>query len=216
MKNGIIFIPSCKENMSGRVIVIEGCPGAGKTLLSESLFGSDRKTKVLTEWVDEEILAKYLRDMKKYATRFQFMIQNETMNRIKQAISLAKQGYTVVVDRGIDGNRCFAEIQYEKGVISAADIAVYRRSFSYDLIPGLHEVQFDVIYLKASVSTCMSRIKKRNRAGEDTYNSSYIENLKAKHDILLKDAKTVDANEEIKLEDGKIPRDVLRRSLEVY
>jgi deoxyadenosine/deoxycytidine kinase len=202
--------------MSGRVIVIEGCPGAGKTLLSESLFNSSPNVKVLTEWVNEDMLAKYLRDMKKYASRFQFMIQSETVKRIKKAIQLAKQGYTVVVDRGIDGNRCFAEIQYEKGVISAADIAVYRRAYSYDLIPGIQDVQLDVIYLKAEVSTCMARIKRRNRDGEDTYDSTYITNLKSKHDDLLKDAKIVDANEDVKLEDGKIPREVLRLLMEVY
>ena len=202
--------------MSGRVIVIEGCPGAGKTLLCESLFNSEEKVKVLTEWVNEEVLAKYLGDMKKYATRFQFMIQTETVNRIKKAIELAKQGYTVVVDRGINGNRCFAEIQHEKGVISSADITVYRRAFSYDLIQGLQDIEFQVIYLKASVSTCMTRIKRRNRKGEDTYDFTYIEDLKCKHDMLLRNAKIVNTDEDIKLEDGKIPRDVLRRSLEAY
>ena len=72
--------------------------------------------------------------MKNKATNFQFQIQDETVKRIRMAIELAKEGKTVLIDRGLIGNRCFAEIQYEKGFINQKDIELYRKKYSYHLL----------------------------------------------------------------------------------
>lgn len=204
------------KNMTGRIIVLEGLPGAGKTLLSSSLCNYDENVIVLEEWVDEEVLAKYISDMKRYATNFQFRIQNETMERMRKAVKLAKEGFTVLVDRGITGNRCFAEMQYENGLISSSDIETYRRAFNYEMIAGLSDVNLHVIYMKASVSTCLDRIKKRDRKGESSYSVDYLKSLCNKHDELLPTAKIFDADEEHVVENGVLSGDVLRRSLEAY
>lgn len=201
--------------MSGRIYILEGLPGVGKTLFCESVIKSMSNVKVLKEWVDEEMLEKYIKDMKKYATRFQFCIQNETMTRMKEAVKLAKEGFTVFVDRGIVGNRCFAELQHKNGLISRSDIEVYRRAYSYEMVEGLNDVEFSTIYMKADVKTCLFRINLRDRKGEDAYDVTYLSELKNIHDSLLLDAKMIKCDEN-SLENGLIPREVLRRSLEAY
>jgi deoxyadenosine/deoxycytidine kinase len=202
--------------MSGRIFILEGLPGVGKTLFCSSMVVHDKNVKVLAEWVDEKILQKYIVDMKKYASRFQFRIQNETMNRMREAVKLAKAGFTVFVDRGITGNRCFAELQHQNGLISQADIDIYRRAYSYDNIEGLKEVEFHVIYMKAKVSTCLAHIKKRDRSGESAYDAVYLGALKEMHEKLLPEAEVIECDENHKLTNGVIPRDILRRSLEAY
>ena len=202
--------------MKGQIFILEGLPGVGKTLHCTSAVAHDETVKVLDEWVDEEILPKYLADMKTWASEFQLKIQQDTVRRMKLAVELAKAGHTVYVDRGIVGNRCFAEMQHESGFISQADIEVYRALFSYDLIPGLKDVKWTVIYMSATVEYCLEHIKKRGRKGEESYGSEYLSRLKEKHDVLLQDAKKIVCNGDHNLEEGVIPRDVLRKSLEVY
>jgi deoxyadenosine/deoxycytidine kinase len=202
--------------MSGRIFILEGLPGVGKTLFCDSMVVHDRNVKILAEWVDEEVLQKYIGNMKKYASRFQFRIQNETVTRMREAVKLAKQGFTVFVDRGITGNRCFAELQHQSGLISQSDIEIYRRAYSYDIIEGLQEVEFHVIYMKAAVSTCLAHIKKRDRKGESGYDATYLNSLKEIHEKLLPEARVIECDEDHNLEGGVIPRDILRRSLEAY
>lgn len=200
----------------GEIIILEGLPGVGKTLLCRSALKHDSKVKVLEEWVDEDMLQKYLKDMKTWAKDFQFKIQDDTILRMTRAVQLAKEGYTVYVDRGIIGNRCFAELQYEAGLISKADIEVYRSSYSYDFIKGLNEVKITVVYMFSTVDHCLERIKRRGRKGEDSYNFDYLSRLKEKHDILLKEAKIMTCDVDHELEEGLMSRETLRRSLEVF
>jgi len=200
----------------GEVFVLEGLPGVGKTLHCKSALAHDTNVKVLDEWVDPVILPKYLADMKLWAKDFQFKIQEDTISRMREAVTLARQGYTVYVDRGIVGNRCFAEMQYEAGFISESDMEIYRSSFSYDQIEGLKEVKVTVIYMSADVEYCLAHIKQRGRKGEETYTHDYLSRLKKKHDELLTDAKVIPCLSDHVLEEGLIPREILRRSLEVF
>jgi deoxyadenosine/deoxycytidine kinase len=202
--------------MSGRIIILEGLPGVGKSLLCESVVKHNENVKILKEWVNEDVLQKYIENMKKYASRFQFHIQNETMSRMQKAVELAKAGFTVFVDRGIEGNRCFAEMQHRSGLISQSDIEIYRRAYSYDLVPGLLDVGFSVIYMKTEVETCLAHIRKRNRKGESAYDYAYLKALKTMHETLLTNVKVMKCDEEYNLENGLIPGDILRRSLEAY
>lgn len=201
--------------MSGHIIILEGLPGVGKTLLCESIAKHVDNVVILKEWVDEDILEKYIKNMKMYASRFQFRIQNETMSRMRKAVDHAKAGYIVVVDRGIAGNRCFAEMQHQAGLISASDIEIYRRSFNYEMIEGLNDVDFTTIYMKANVSICLEHIKKRDRKGEDSYNEIYLNRLKTMHDIILSNAKIVNWNVNHNLEEDRLPQKIVENILTI-
>ena len=202
--------------MKGKIIVLEGLPGVGKTLFCESVATHDPNVRILKEWVETSCLKKYLSDMKTWATEFQFKIQEDTVKRMKEAVELAKQGFIVYVDRGIVGNRCFAELQFESGFISETDMELYRTTFSYDKIEGLEEIEFTEVYMTASTDHCLAHIKKRGRDGEGSYAKPYLESLKKKHDDLLPNAKKIPCEVEHELQDGLIPRETLRRSLEVF
>lgn len=176
----------------GRIIILESCPGAGKTTLGSSLQYHIPSCIFIPEKVDVSKLSEYLSDMKNKATDFQFEAQNETIERIKAAIKLAKEGNTVILERGLHGNSCFAELQYEKGLISEEKIKEYRKKFTYDQIEGLEEVEMQITYMRASAEFCMRRISKRDRLGENNYTIEYIRNLKEKHDELLSDSTIID------------------------
>src|SRR4029079_5909118 len=100
------------------LIILEGLPSAGKSLWGQSFFEAHENAVFLEEWVDEKVLKEYLENMKEKATEFQFYIQEETVNRVKKAIELVKEGKVVILDRGLIGNECFVSVQHDAELIS--------------------------------------------------------------------------------------------------
>jgi deoxyadenosine/deoxycytidine kinase len=176
----------------GKIIILESCPGAGKTTLGKSLQYHNPSCVFIPEEVNLAKLKEYLDDMENKAAEFQFNIQTETMKRLCLAAKLAKEGKIVVLERGLIGNSCFAELQYDTGLITKERIEEYRRRFNYDNLTELQEVEVEVIYMRASAEFCMQRILKRDRIGERNYTLDYITKLKKKHDEMLGDSVIVD------------------------
>ena len=171
------------------LIILEGLPGASKTLFGKSYVAAHENAIFLEEWVDEKVLKEYLENMKEKATSFQFYIQEETVNRIKKASELVKEGKIVVLDRGILGNSCFAFIQNDAAIISDQDMKTYYDRFSYENIPGFKDIKSSTLYLKATPEFCLERIRKRERAGESVYDLNYLNQLAGTHNALLENTK---------------------------
>ncbi len=204
------------SNYYGHIIILEGLPGVGKTVLATSIASANPNAICMKEWVDDQVLKDYIADMKNKATDFQFHIQEETMERLNKAVNLAKEGKTVIIDRGLMGNRCFAEVQYELGLISEESIISYRSKFTYDNVKDFNEVDTQVIYMQSSAEFCLRRISKRNRNGEDSYTLEYLKNLKTKHDKFLLRAKFLQSDHDHQLTDqGFIPEQTLDKLITV-
>ena len=191
---------------SGKVIIVEGIPGCGKTTFCKSYASSSEgNVVVMEEWVDEKILADYLTDMPKKATFFQYEAQRQSASRLHKALELAKSGKIVLIDRGIIGNRCFAEVQFTAGYISESSMDIYRKTFTYESLFHDRErkgVPMETWYLQCDVETALERIKQRNRNGESGYSSEYLMKLKVKHDdLLLEDGETkiINVNKTLKI-----------------
>jgi len=191
----------------GKLIILEGLPGVGKTSLGRSYASTHPDVIFLEEKVDEQLLAEYIADMPNKATKFQFGIQEETVEKIKRAIDLVKAGKIVVLDRGLDGNRCFAEVQHRSGLISTADMNAYNARFQYKSIPFFSSIQTHVVYMKAGVQFIQERIHSRARDGEDAYTFEYLSQLEEMHNRFLSDARILDAEVNFTLDaHGMLPR----------
>lgn len=191
---------------TGKLIILEGLPGVGKTLFGKSYASLNGNAVFLEERVDLDVLKEYLADMPAKATGFQMHIQEETVERIKKAIEFVKQGKTVVLDRGLAGNRCFAETQFEADLISEDDIKEYRSKFVYSAIEGFWEIRCEVIYMHATPEFSLKRIHQRARDGESCYGLDYLRKLAAKHDHLLVGARIVEVDTDHELtEGGELP-----------
>lgn len=198
----------------GKLIILEGLPGVGKTLFGKSYATVNPNSLFLEEWVDVKILKEYLADMKNKAADFQMHIQKETVERVKTAIRLVLSGKTVVLDRGLIGNRCFAEVQFEAGLISEESMKAYRSGFAYSYIDRFWEIKCEIIYMKATPEFSLQRIKRRAREGESVYELDYLEKLKEKHDKLLEEARVVYVETDHELtESGELPHVAIRAVL---
>lgn len=171
------------------ILVVEGIQGVGKTTFCKTYAASHEDVVVLEEWVDEKLLADYIANMPDKATEFQFAALQHTINRLNEAFGLSEQNKTVLVDRGLIGNQCFAEVQHDQGYISKEDIIRYRKSIP--IFP------VETWYLVCSPIKALQRIKKRDRVGESAYSFEYLSLLEQKHDLLLCPDKIIDVSKDL-------------------
>lgn len=147
------------------VIVLAGMIGAGKStytkLISEAL-----ESDAFYESVDDNrILEKFYEDPKRWAFLLQIYFLNTRFRSIKQAL----QHQHNVLDRSIYEDALFTKINHQQGNMSDAEMDTY-----LDLLDNMME-ELDslpkkapdlLIYLRGSLDTVLSRIKKRGRSFE--------------------------------------------------
>tara|TARA_R110001632_G_scaffold50169_7_gene125310 strand:- start:286 stop:945 length:660 start_codon:yes stop_codon:yes gene_type:complete len=189
------------------IFVLEGIPGAGKSTIKNLLQHDDywKDSIFIPEIVDEKLLKKYLDNMKKEAYHFQCEIQRQTMQRLKAAAILAKQGYNVFIDRGMIGNSLFVKVQKDLGFITEEEYDKYTKEFSstnpktypmeYNQLLG--SVKIAKVYIKVKPEIAMKRIKKRSRNGESGYDIEYLKKLYNEHCIFEQNTIIIENNETI-------------------
>ncbi|MDT1995913.1 deoxynucleoside kinase [Carnobacterium divergens] len=147
------------------VIVLAGMIGAGKStytkLISEAL-----ESDAFYESVDDNrILEKFYEDPKRWAFSLQIYFLNTRFRSIKQAL----QHQHNVLDRSIYEDALFTKINHQQGNMSDAEMDTY-----LDILDNMME-ELDslpkkapdlLIYLRGSLDTVLSRIKKRGRSFE--------------------------------------------------
>lgn len=186
----------------GRIIVVEGIIGSSKSTFCQSYAACNDNVVVLKEWVDDNILMEYINDMPNKAKSFQFRAQAEVINNYKQAEILAKEGKTVLIDRGIYGNLVFATMQMQKGYINAYDFEIYKSNIA-DLIEYFRNsnVRISTWLLKCAPHVALQRITKRARNGENNYTLDYLIELDNRHMQTIKCDKILDTSSNYVLTD---------------
>lgn len=113
---------------------------------------------------------------------FNFLHRKKVLKKLKEAELFAKEGKTVLLDRGILGNLCFASLQYEEGFISKNEYDRYVDivNSNMELLEGK-----EIWLLDCKVEIALERIIKRDRNGESTYTLNYLRRLQNKHHTLI-------------------------------
>jgi len=110
---------------AGRVEVIEGVIGVGKSTLARSLlhwsdavFGVGVRVVMILENIDPTLLQNFLKDQAAMAFGFQMYAACARLETMRQAEALAREGNIVLVDRGLLGDATFARMHRENNNIS--------------------------------------------------------------------------------------------------
>ena len=164
-------------------VAIAGNIGSGKTTLTEILtqrYGA----KAYYEESDNPYIGDFYNDMNRWAFQLQISFLG---SRIEQTLDmLANGGDVIIQDRTIyEDAHIFAYNLHEMGLISSRDFATYMKIFhlTTNLIP-----QPDVlIYLRASMPTLVSQIKRRGRAYEMNIDEQYLSRLNEKYEAWIND-----------------------------
>lgn len=159
-------------------IAIAGNIGSGKTTLTEMLTRRYR-AKAYFEESDNPYIGDFYDDMNRWSFNLQISFLG---SRIQQTMEmLADSGSGVIFqDRTIyEDAHIFADNLHEMGLMTSRDIETYMKIFR--LITTLIPRPDLLIYLKASVPTLISQIRKRGRAYEMNIDEAYLNRLNDKY-----------------------------------
>ena len=156
--------------MKHRYIVVEGPIGCGKTSLANRLAQRIGATTMLEDPKANPFLAQFYRDMRRYAlpTQLFFLFQRVTqLESLKQPDLFAKP---TVADFTLAKDPLFARM-----TLDDAEYQLYRQI--YEHVKPQAPVPDLVIYLQASVSTLITRVKKRGNPIEHGLDEDYLRRL---------------------------------------
>jgi len=170
------------------LISVEGAIGAGKSEFCRLLAENDDiefivRTEPVADWnvvgddgTSYNALTEFYRDQKKYACMFQTLVLR---TRVEQAKNIT-HGF---VERCIHSDKVFGAIQKLLGNMNAIEYATYLYQFNQAIrdTPEIH----GHIYIRTSVKTCLERIVRRNREGEDDITEDYLRMLEGEHEKWL-------------------------------
>lgn len=160
-----------KNPTCSRVIIIDGIIGAGKTVLATCLADEleSRGWNVcvilepVKQWVDVGILQLFYSDPVRYGYSFQSFVYATRIMAIELAVRMKPHADFYILERSPVTDAIFMELQ--RGVIDPVEFKMYE-SWRQALKTVLSLETAQVLFLRTSLETCMSRIALRNRDGE--------------------------------------------------
>lgn len=175
------------ERLQDLFIGIAGLIGAGKTTLATAL-GEHLGLPVYYEPVaDNEYLADFYRDTKRYSFATQIYLLNR---RFQQHQEIIWRGGGGVQDRTIYEDAVFAKTLVNQGLMDERDYRTYLQLFrhmsNFMCRPNV------IVYLDLSPESSMERIRARARDVESGITMEYLEALRAEYETFIHDiARTV-------------------------
>ncbi|MBR2399133.1 MAG: deoxynucleoside kinase [Alistipes sp.] len=159
-------------------VAIAGNIGSGKTTLTEILtkrYGA----KAYYEESDNPYIGDFYNDMSRWAFQLQISFLG---SRIEQTLDMLSSGEkNIFQDRTIyEDAHIFADNLHQMGLIPSRDFATYMKIF--ELTTNLIPQPDLLIYLRASIPTLVSQIKRRGRAYEMNIDESYLTLLNERYE----------------------------------
>jgi len=201
------------------IISIEAQIGAGKSSLIEQLKHAKfhKPHLVIPEQVDawsqvkddvsgKNILELFYTDKTKYAYMFQSYVLFSRLHHMLQFIKDHPEHIIICERSHLTDLMVFAQSLLEIGDMSPIEMTVYQQW--HGMIRDLYHLNIAAfVYLKADPETCMSRIKKRSRSGEETIALDYLKLLHDKHEAWLSSGTDSQCNKPVLILDGEIEKD---------
>lgn len=173
------------ESKRNAFVAIAGNIGVGKTTLTRLLAERFGWTVFFEKEVHNPYLADFYKDMSRWAFHSQLFFLKE---RLKDHLRIQASNNTICVqDRTIyEDAEIFAQNLFDRGLMLERDFACYLdlyRSISQALQPPAV-----FVYLRASIWTLISRIRRRGRDYEQNIDKEYLAQLNIAYDHWAKRA----------------------------
>lgn len=172
--------------MENLFIGIAGMIGAGKSTLATSL-AKHLGIKAYYEPVENnEYLADYYKDMKKYSFAMQVYLLTR---RFQQHQEIIWRGESAVQDRTIYEDSVFAAMLAESGLMDERDYRTYVQLFRY--MSNFMCKPNVIVYLDVKPERSLERIKMRSRECESNVSLEFLQNLYRHYEIFINDISRV-------------------------
>lgn len=173
--------------MSNRTyfVGIAGNIGVGKTTMTDIIAKSFGWKPYYESVIDNPYLEEFYEDMKRWSFNLQIYFLS---HRFKAHKKMTESGYSTVQDRTIyEDVEIFARNLYEMGNMNERDWNNYKALF--DIMTSYLKRPDLILYLRASVDTLLTRIKKRSRGFEREISPEYIYMLNLAYERWIKEEK---------------------------
>lgn len=173
--------------MSNRTyfVGIAGNIGVGKTTMTDIIAKSFGWKSYYESVIDNPYLEEFYEDMKRWSFNLQIYFLS---HRFKAHKKMTDSGYSTVQDRTIyEDVEIFARNLYEMGNMNERDWNNYKALF--DIMTSYLKRPDLILYLRASVDTLLTRIKKRSRGFEREISPEYIYMLNLAYERWIKKEK---------------------------
>ena len=181
-----------------KIYSIDGLIGSGKSTLVRKLKDTLKSIKISNKkvvfiqepvkiWMETGLLNKYYEDSKRWAYTFQNSAFITRTQALYDSIQEHGEDCIFITERSVATDRhVFAKMLFKSGLMSEMEYNLYKSWYKYFSKP------IDgIIYLDTSIENSISRIKKRNREGEEGISEEYIRDLHKHHTEWLKGEKNV-------------------------
>lgn len=167
------------------LILVEGNIGVGKSTFLQTIKEIKGNINIIPEpvktWEDVGILDAFYSDQKRWAYTFQSIA---FATRVSAVLTGVKPDKTNIIERSVFIDKHgFAKYNHELGNMNDMEWNAY--SIWYNLMLEKFETDLTpdkIIYLQASPSTCLERIKKRSRTAEVDVDIDYLQGLHEKYE----------------------------------
>ncbi|HXN15978.1 MAG TPA: deoxynucleoside kinase, partial [Usitatibacter sp.] len=156
--------------MKNRYIVVEGPIGCGKTSLASKLAERLAGTAVLEDPSANPFLARFYRDMRRYALPTQLFFLFQRVTQLEALKQLDLFGKATIADFTLAKDPLFARLTLDE-----AEFQLYSRIYEH-VKPSAPRPDL-VIYLQASVNTLIARVKKRGNPMENGIDEDYLRRI---------------------------------------
>jgi len=157
----------------GKIIWIEGIVGIGKSTLAHAMEMNNDFIIYMREPVNEnEYLQLFYEDMATYSFPMQMYL---LYKRFQQHYEAQNTNGIFVFDRGISGDKVFADMLHADGFISDLDYKTYIET--HEIMLKVLKKPDHIIYLDGSPEWAYERLRKRDRIQEATVPLEYLQNM---------------------------------------
>jgi len=163
-------------------IGIAGNIGVGKTTMTDIIADRFGWRPFYESVIDNPYLEDFYEDMKRWSFNLQVYFLS---HRFRTHKTMTESGFSSVQDRTIyEDVEIFARNLHEMGNMSTRDWDNYRALF--DIMTSYLKKPDLILYLRASVDTLLTRIKKRSRGFESNISPEYIYRLNISYERWIK------------------------------
>lgn len=168
--------------MTGKLVLVAGNIGTGKTSLTERLGDRLGWRTAFESVIDNPYLSDFYQDMSAWSFHLQVYFLG---HRAQQYLELVRDSRSAIADRSIyEDVKIFARALHHQGSLSERDYMSYRRLF-HQIANHLPEPDL-LIYLVAPPEILLKRIEERGRKMELGITLEYLSLLDSFYDDWMK------------------------------